>query len=487
MNYHRKGIKIGAALLSATLSIGTILPVNVFASSEAKEKLEEKKQQINQLRSEQEDMTSDLEGFQDDLTDVLDEIDSLKSQIADKETGISNLEEQIAQLENLKTEKQEAVAARMQYVYENGEDSPFKVLLGAKSFSDFLNRAEYLTQMAKYDKNIIAEYTTACADLEGAKSSLSDESSALAELQSQSESNQSKLESMISSTNTELVLSKNELETAMAEAESLEEQIRQQNAATIAAQAEEIQAKLAAEQTEKVEKIVPYEEEVETQVEMTVADALSQGLIDQATADQKLQEAAKSEQTNNSSNTGEEETSTGEDTSSGSQETESVSNTNTASASDTKITVTTTQTVTKYKSIYEEAWSTGAYNYPDYNGRSYAASASERELLAALIYCEAGGESYEGQKAVGSVVMNRVYSSYFPNTISGVIYDNGQFTPVRSGRLALVLANKTYTDSCVRAANEVISGSLSVKYWYFYAASSWTKNYAQKIGNAVFF
>lgn len=73
----------------------------------------------------------------------------------------------------------------------------------------------------------------------------------------------------------------------MAEAESLEAQIRQQNASTIAAQAEAIQAKLAAEQTETVEKIVPYEEEVETQVEMTVADALSQGLIDQATADQK--------------------------------------------------------------------------------------------------------------------------------------------------------------------------------------------------------
>ena len=218
---------------------------------------------------------------------------------------------------------------------------------------------------------------------------------------------------------------------------------------------------------------------------MTVADALSQGLIDQATADQKLQEASQSESSENSSGETEDEAS-GTEQETGSSESSSNTGT-TASASNTKITVTTTQTVTKYKSIYEEAYSTGAYNYPDYAGRSYAASASERELLAALIYCEAGGESYEGQKAVGSVVMNRVYSSYFPNTISGVIYDSGQFTPVRSGRLALVLANKTYTDSCVKAANEVIAGNLTVKYWYFYAASSWSKNYAQKIGNAVFF
>lgn len=485
MKYHRKGKKYGAALLAAALSIGSLMPVNTLAAATAKEKLEEKNQQIDQLRSEQEDMTSDLEGFQSDLTDVLDEIESLKSQIADKESSISDIEAEIGELEEQKAAKQEVVADRMQYVYENGEDSPFKVLLEAKSFSDFLNRAEYLTQMAKYDRNIIDEYTSACTDLNVAKASLNDESAALADLQSQSEDSQSKLEGMISTTNTELLLSKNELETAMAEAESLEAQIRQQNASTIAAQAEAIQAKLAAEQTETVEKIVPYEEEVETQVEMTVADALSQGLIDQATADQKLQEASQSESSENSSGETEDEAS-GTEQETGSSESSSNTGT-TASASNTKITVTTTQTVTKYKSIYEEAYSTGAYNYPDYAGRSYAASASERELLAALIYCEAGGESYEGQKAVGSVVMNRVYSSYFPNTISGVIYDSGQFTPVRSGRLALVLANKTYTDSCVKAANEVIAGNLTVKYWYFYAASSWSKNYAQKIGNAVFF
>ncbi len=481
MKVHRKGMKYGAALLSAALTIGSSMPVEALAATTAKEKLEEKNQQIDQLRSEQEDMTSDLEGFQSDLTDVLEEIDSLKAQIADKESDISDIEAEIGRLEEEKAAKQEAVADRMQYVYENGEDSPFKVLLEAKSFSDFLNRAEYLTQMAKYDRSIIDEYTNACTDLNTAKSSLNDESAALADLQSQSEESQSKLESMISTTNTELVLSKNELETAMAEAESLEKEIRQQNAATIAAQAEALQAKLASEQTETVEKIVPYEEEVETQVEMTVADALSQGLIDQATADQKVQEASKSESSNETENV-----TTAADQEAGGSESTSNSGT-TASASDTKITVTTTQTVTKYKTIYEEAYSTGAYNYPDYAGRSYAASASERELLAALIYCEAGGESYEGQKAVGSVVMNRVYSSYFPNTISGVIYDSGQFTPVRSGRLALVLANKTYTDSCVRAANEVIAGNLTVKYWYFYAASSWSKNYAQKIGNAVFF
>ena len=83
------------------------------------------------------------------------------------------------------------------------------------------------------------------------------------------------------------------------------------------------------------------------------------------------------------------------------------------------------------------------------------ASYSDLELLAALIYCEAGGESYEGQVAVGAVVMNRVESGSYPNTISGVIYQKGQFTPASSGKLAKALANGRY---CTAAAQAALAG-----------------------------
>lgn len=56
---------------------------------------------------------------------------------------------------------------------------------------------------------------------------------------------------------------------------------------------------------------------------------------------------------------------------------------------------------------------------------SYVPSDSDLYLLGAIIQCEADGEPYEGKLAVGSVVMNRVRSSYFPNTVSGVIYQSG--------------------------------------------------------------
>lgn len=86
----------------------------------------------------------------------------------------------------------------------------------------------------------------------------------------------------------------------------------------------------------------------------------------------------------------------------------------------------------------------------------------DRYLLANLIYCEAGGEPYEGKVAVGAVVINRVLSSVYPDTVVGVIYQNKQFSPVASGRLALALADSKATAACYQAADEAMSGYSNV-------------------------
>ena len=87
---------------------------------------------------------------------------------------------------------------------------------------------------------------------------------------------------------------------------------------------------------------------------------------------------------------------------------------------------------------------------------------SDRYLLANLIYCEAGGEPYAGQVAVGAVVINRVLSSVYPNTVTGVIYQKYQFSPVGSGRLAIAMAENRATASCYKAADEAMSGQTNV-------------------------
>ena len=95
------------------------------------------------------------------------------------------------------------------------------------------------------------------------------------------------------------------------------------------------------------------------------------------------------------------------------------------------------------------------------NRGAVAVEAADDILLAALIQCEAGNQSYEGQLAVGAVVMNRVRSGGYPNTISGVIYASGQFTPALNGKVAKRV-EAGVRDSCLQAAREAIAGVSNV-------------------------
>lgn len=87
-------------------------------------------------------------------------------------------------------------------------------------------------------------------------------------------------------------------------------------------------------------------------------------------------------------------------------------------------------------------------------------SSSDLDLLAALIYCEAGNQPMEGKIAVGQVVMNRVASSSFANSIHDVIYESGQFTPAYSGQLAGVIGSAP--SDCYDAALAAMNGEGTV-------------------------
>ena len=115
-------------------------------------------------------------------------------------------------------------------------------------------------------------------------------------------------------------------------------------------------------------------------------------------------------------------------------------------------------------------------------------SDADVNLLARLIYGEARGESYTGQVAVGAVVMNRIRSSSFPNTMSGVIYQKYAFTAVADGQI-----NLTPNATAKKAARDAMNGwdpSYGAIYYYnpATATSSWifSRQTTVTIGNHVF-
>ena len=117
-----------------------------------------------------------------------------------------------------------------------------------------------------------------------------------------------------------------------------------------------------------------------------------------------------------------------------------------------------------------------------------SSSNSDLNLLARVINGEARGESYEGQVAVGAVVLNRVKHSSFPNTIAGVVYQNGAFTAVDDGQI-----NKAVQNSCYNAARDALNGwDPSGGAIYYYnpqtATSNWirTRPVIKQIGKHLF-
>lgn len=97
-------------------------------------------------------------------------------------------------------------------------------------------------------------------------------------------------------------------------------------------------------------------------------------------------------------------------------------------------------------------------NIEKYSSVSYAkgtSSTSDVQLMARAINGEARGESYEGQVAVGAVILNRVKSSQFPNTIAGVIYQSGAFTAVSDGQINQPIAENS---TVYKAARDAMNG-----------------------------
>ena len=125
---------------------------------------------------------------------------------------------------------------------------------------------------------------------------------------------------------------------------------------------------------------------------------------------------------------------------------------------------------------------------------SYAAtgsnSASDIQLMARAINGEARGEPYEGQVAVGAVILNRVKSSQFPNTIAGVIYQSGAFTAVADGQINQPIAE----DSTVyKAAQDAMNGwdPTGGCIYYFNPATAtnkwiWSRPHVKTIGKHRF-
>ena len=313
--------------------------------------LNETKENLENLKEEKNQLEGKLADLNEKLTVVSNNLNDLEEQISKKEIEIQQTEEELAKAKITEQNQYESMKARIRFMYERSDYALIETLLGSGSLAEALNKADYVEQVAAYDRQKLDEYEATRIRIQEEEAKLKKEKEELDALKEQVQAEKKKVNSYVKQTSSEITATSGEISDAEAKALAYEAQIKEQEA-----NIEYLKKKLAEEQ------------------------ALS-----------KL--AAQS----------------------------------------------------KWRDISEVQF-----------------EENDRYLLANLIYCEAGGEPYAGQVAVGAVVINRVLSSVYPNTVTGVIYQKYQFSPVGSGRLALALAQNKATASCYKAADEAMAGQTNV-------------------------
>lgn len=364
---------------------------------------EEQQSQLDSLKEYQINLSDELTELNNGLQEISNELADTQDEIAAKNVEIEAAESRIAELTTRSESQYEAMKKRVQYMYENGNQSYLEMLLGASSFSDFLNRMEYAKYIYDYDRQELSDYQDTLAELKQQKEDLETAKEELLAAEQTKQEQKSKADSLVAAQQEKISAAKSDVADAETEIADTDAEIARQKAYE-----EELEAQKAKEDAARQEEIRRQEEELINSQQPDASD-----------------NNANPDGTSTGDNT------TGSDTSGG-----------------------------------------GTVN------------ASDVAMLAALIQCEAGGESYEGKLAVGSVVMNRVDSSYFPDTVVGVIYQSGQFSPVASGRFAVVLSSGADA-SCVQAATEVLAGTRTLNCLYFRRNNGLINGTV--IGNHVFY
>lgn len=331
-------LRIGAICLTFVMLFVSVFPVQA--------------KKVNELESDVSNADKELETLKKEATKLLSEV----------EKTVKNLEktrEELAIAKGKEQAQHDAMMLRIKYMYENGNVNMFELLLSSGCLAEFITRAEYISRISEYDKELLQTYSQNTKEIEEKKKELEESQKYLDSLQKD-------LDKKISAASDKLSDYKAKLKKAKEDAK-------------------------------------------------------------------KAEEAAKQ----------------------------------------------------PIKPVKPSTKPSGGGSVDTSYGDSVSYTEEDITLLAALLECEAGSRNYEAVLAVASVVVNRMKSRYYPNTVQGVIYQSGQFPPAHDGKVDRILA-RGVKPICVQAATDALNGKNNVgKCLSFRAASSGRDGTI--IGDNVFF
>ena len=208
----------------------------------AKTDLEKVKKQLEQSKADLNKYITQLDG---QLTEIQEKIDDLKNQIEEKEKQIEQTTKELIEAEAIQKAQYEAMKKRIKFMYERGDNLYFELLIESGTFSDMLNKAEYIEMLSEYDRMKLNEYIATTELIKLTKEALEEEKETLSETKAAVEEEEKNLQALMDSKANELSKVKSDIsnkESAIAEYEA---EIKAENAA-IAALEREVAADKAA-------------------------------------------------------------------------------------------------------------------------------------------------------------------------------------------------------------------------------------------------
>lgn len=152
---------------------------------------------VNSLKASKNEINNAIKELDEESANIQANIDSYSELIAAKESEISETQKELELAENIAKEQYEAMKIRIKFMYERGENTYLEMLIHAKSFGDFLNKADYIEKLSAYDKNKLEEYKLDIEYVNACKKQLEEEMSILEEAKKASEEERANLDVLI--------------------------------------------------------------------------------------------------------------------------------------------------------------------------------------------------------------------------------------------------------------------------------------------------
>lgn len=226
----KKGKKIVAFMTAAAVCIGSFAGMGSFSYADELDDAEKEKQRLEERKAETEKELESIELAKDDVMSNIEKMDKKMEKINTKLDEVSkNLEKANTQLAQLKTDlsdaekkeenQYETMKKRIRYMYENGSQSYWDIILGAKSMSELLNRVEYISKITRYDNKMLDEYEATRQDVANKKEAMEDKKEQLGVLQEEVELEQDSLETLMDKKQEELAQYQEDMENKSSEME----------------------------------------------------------------------------------------------------------------------------------------------------------------------------------------------------------------------------------------------------------------------------